>query len=217
MSEYHNNQFVTTNLTIGQIIINSLKLHFLTLLYILKGGIILGFFPAMFALVKVLYQVALQKQTKEVAHSPFTTTYKTFYRRYFKTTNYLGYLLSLVFLILLIDFKANRLFLNALPLQIFLIILFVINLVFFLYLPVIFSRYQLPFMAYFKQAFLMIINSPLNLIAALIGFALSNVIFVVFPLLLPLAGLPISLFLPVWFITQACLTVEKRVEKYEHS
>ena len=109
---------VKTSYTVGEFLLTLIKLQFYWIVFTLKGGIILGIFPAT-ALVIDYYLQSFN-------HTPFTLSYQSLnqkWRAYLKETNILGYLMTGVLAVLYLDLRISQHFIGSTFLHFFLIFL----------------------------------------------------------------------------------------------
>lgn len=206
------NGFVKLNYNLGQVILKGVALQLLFILYSLRGLIIFGFFPALFTSFKIVYEELLHyydKERKELYFSDYQSMYRTFFKKYFTETNKLGWMILIVGLFFLLDFKMSETFIQSSIFHLLLLILFSLYLGVSLYVFPVFSRYEMKTFHYFKQAFFILISNIINMIAIVIGLILITLIFTIFPVLSLVMGVPLLIFPISWFSLQAFMRIEE--------
>ena len=86
------NKLTTLTVNLGNFVLTVLNLHILALIHILKGGVVLGLFPAM-ATIWDLYFDSFNNDK-----DPQTTQFSQKWQAYFKDTNLIGFII-LVFIL----------------------------------------------------------------------------------------------------------------------
>lgn len=123
-----------------------LKLHFYWIIYIFRGGVILGLFPSTAA----LYAVARRWVKGEKKEEPFRM-YKQFYRENFKVANILG----CIILFMSVDIYLNLMILPNIDMPILIVFMYgiiifilIITSLFWIYLFPIIVNFSLPLYNY---------------------------------------------------------------------
>ncbi|WP_225048458.1 DUF624 domain-containing protein [Lacticaseibacillus kribbianus] len=209
--------FVKGTLQLGRLLLFGIKLQLLWLWYTLRGGIVLGFFPALASCVKLLLRRLeapdAERFSGEEAHlSNLNREFAAFWRQSFAAMNGIGYLSGGVLLALLVDLAVNRAFIRSAPLHYGLIVLLVAGLIYLLYVLTVFGRYQLGFWQYFRQAFVISVAKPVDTLAILLGTVAATALLVLFPALSLFAIVPLYLTPVVWFSLHACRYVEAVIQ-----
>lgn len=194
---------------LGQTIIDGLHLQLLFLLYTLRGGIILGLFPALASVFQVIYLFLVRgKDSVKVKES-----FQQFYKQYFKMSNYLGYTLAAIGLFLAFDLRVSKTFIQSAIVHYGLIVLLVLFLGACLFVYPVLCRYELTYKQYLRQAVGLFFTNIIESIAMLFGTFLVLSIYVAFPILLVIAGVPLFIFPSIWFGLQAMKKMEEKASK----
>lgn len=194
---------------LGQTIIDGLHLQLLFLLYTLRGGIILGLFPALASVFQVIYLFLVRgKDSVKVKES-----FQQFYKQYFKMSNYLGYTLAAIGLFLAFDLRVSKTFIQSAVIHYGLIVLLVLFLGACLFVYPVLCRYELTYRQYLRQAVGLFFTNIIESIAMLFGTFLVLSIYVAFPILLVIAGVPLFIFPSIWFGLQAMKKMEEKASK----
>ncbi|MEG0294453.1 YesL family protein [Enterococcus sp.] len=194
---------------LGQTIIDGLHLQLLFLLYTLRGGIILGLFPALASVFQVIYLFLVRgKDSVKVKES-----FQQFYKQYFKMSNYLGYTLAAIGLFLAFDLRVSKTFIQSAVIHYGLIVLLVLFLGACLFVYPVLCRYELTYKQYLHQAVGLFFTNIIESIAMLFGTFLVLSIYVAFPILLVIAGVPLFIFPSIWFGLQAMKKMEEKASK----
>lgn len=194
---------------LGQTIIDGLHLQLLFFLYTLRGGIILGLFPALASVFQVIYLFLVRgKDSVKVKES-----FQQFYKQYFKMSNYLGYTLAAIGLFLAFDLRVSKTFIQSAVIHYGLIVLLVLFLGACLFVYPVLCRYELTYRQYLRQAVGLFFTNIIESIAMLFGTFLVLSIYVAFPILLVIAGVPLFIFPSIWFGLQAMKKMEEKASK----
>lgn len=200
------NGFAKQSVRIGEWLLKLWQLQLFWVLYTLKGGVVLGLFPATGTVFKIVYQwlsePASDRSIKEV--------FGTFYRQNMKVLNKLGYGLTAALGVVLLDLQISKQFIHVYLLHYFLVALFILVLGTALYVFPIFARYELSTVNYLKQAFFFFFTNIIETIAMLLGFLLVVIVVTFLPILAVVAGMPLFCLPVSWFAYQAMKKVELR-------
>ena len=194
---------------LGQTIIDGLHLQLLFLLYTLRGGIIFGLFPALASVFQVIYLFLIRgKDSVKIKES-----FQQFYKQYFKMSNYLGYTLAGMGLFLGFDLRVSKTFIHSALIHYGLILLLVLFLGACLFVFPVLCRYELTYRQYLRQSVGLFFTNIIESIAMLFGTFLVLSIYVAFPILLVIAGVPLFVFPSIWFGLQAMKKMEDKASK----
>lgn len=188
---------------LGDYLLMVIRLHFLWFFFVLRGGIIFGFFPATATVIRYFFELFAKKPLPAELYSWFKQqTAKNFWR-----SNQLG-LLQMAILLLWIELRISSTFLQNAFLHFGLTVLFISGLLISFYLLPVFVRYHLPFWVYFRNAFLLMIVSVPQTIAMILGVFLVTFAATFLPILLFIAFIPLLLWPISWFAYQAIQKTE---------
>ena len=170
-------------------------LNLLWLTFSFVGGIILGVYPSTTATFAVM-----RKWLRGHSDLPVFRTFWEYYKRDFWKSNHLGFYISIMVLFILIDLffiqsGASEL-ITWIHAPLFAFILLFIFLLFFLF-PV-YAHYELPVRFIYKQAFFIMLISPLQIISMIICLAAFIIITLIFPALIFIFGLSFYCFITSW-------------------
>lgn len=191
---------------LGQTIIDGLHLQLLFLLYTLRGGIVLGLFPALASVFQVIYLFIIRGRDSVKVNESF----QTFYKKYFKMSNYLGFTLAGIGFFLAFDLRVSKVFIQSAVVHYALIFLLVLFLGACLFVYPVLCRYELTYSQYIRQSVGLFFTSIIESIAMLFGSFVVLSIYVAFPILLPFAGVPLFVFPAIWFGLQAMKKMEEK-------
>ncbi len=191
---------------LGQKIIDGLILQLLFIVYTLRGAVILGFFPALAAVFQVIYLAITGKSGK------FKPTFEQFYKENFKISNQLGYTALAACLFLWVDLRISGTYIQLPLVHYVLILLFVLCLGTSLFLFPTLCRYSLKYGEYLRQAAILFFSNIIESIAILVGVFIVVWLYVIFPILLIVAGVPLFIFPVIWFAYQAMVKTERKAE-----
>lgn len=211
---------VKVSLDLGNLLLFGLKLQLLWLWFTLRGGVLLGIFPALASCTKLLMRRLTRTGSaserfngEQEKFGPLNQEFKQFYQQSFWEINGIGYLGTAVAAILLLDLAVNRQFLHATWLQYGLVVLLFMLLIYWLYIFAIYARYQLSFWQYFRQAWIISLAKFLNTLAIGVGVVLVTALLVLFPILTIVALVPLYLTPMVWFSYRSCTFVEAVIQQ----
>ncbi|HEY4538299.1 MAG TPA: DUF624 domain-containing protein [Erysipelothrix sp.] len=191
---------------IGQVLLDLIKLQLYWLLFTLKGGVILGLFPA----TTVVLDYSLQYFDKK----PFALKYDVLnekWKAYFKDTNILGYVMLVIVGILYVDLRISQHFIQSVVIHYFLIFILIIAFGTFIYVFPSYIRYEMPTLKHIKQAFLLLITNIFDVIAIALGLWLVTWLIVFIPALSLIAFIPLLSIPIAWF----SLISMKKIEAHQ--
>lgn len=178
---------------VGNLGFNLLFLNILWSLFSVLGLFVLGLFPATVALYAVL-----RKAIVEPDDIPVFKVYWREFKKEFVRSNILGYLFVVVGLILYLDFKLLQQFDIYMLHFIFMgIIIFciLIYLVTLLFVFPVFVHLDLKLWEYPKYALILAIGRPLMTITMIVGLTIVFILYIKFPVLIPIFGVSILSYL----------------------
>lgn len=194
---------------IGEFIGDLFLLQFYFFIYSLRGLIVLGIFPSFLASIKVLISKFYDKNPNTLQYE-FTDTYK----KYFKISNIIGWIIAFFSSILIFDYNINQKFLENNLLRIILLVLILLTLIIISHLPITILRFDLNGKEYLKQAMLVALSSPFELISIILSLLLIEEFFLRYPILVLLLGNPILAMPFAWFSYRS---VERIKEKRRYN
>lgn len=177
------------------------------IMYSLRGGIILGVFPSFLAVVDIISS-KLYKDDSYILSYLFKNTYK----ENFKKANQVGWVILLAFTILLYDYYINKNVIENTLVGGILLILLILLIILTSHLPITLLRFDLSFKNYFKQALLIALSSPFELISVILSTLLIEQIFFRLPILILFLGAPL---LAIPFASFTYKSIEKIKDKKE--
>ncbi|WP_407272014.1 YesL family protein [Radiobacillus sp. PE A8.2] len=191
------------------------KLAYVNILWMcftLIGLVLFGFFPAttaMFALIR--------KWLMGEEDLPVFKTFWSYYKKEFKKSNKLGFVVVIIGLILYVDLQIIPT--GSLPFVILkwlLMALLVVFLIMLIYMFPIYVHFDFPFAQYIKYPILMSIVAPLQTVLLLISSYLVYLIMMTVPGLIPFFGGSALCFVWTWIILNYLHRVQqKQFEKEE--
>jgi uncharacterized membrane protein YesL len=182
-------------------------LNLLWIVFTLAGAILFGIYPSTTAMFAVM-----RKWLRGHSDLPVFSTFWSYYKKDFWKSNHLGIYASIIFLFIFIDLfyiqsRASEL-MTWTHIPIFVCILLFIFLLFYLF-PV-FAHYDLPVLSIYKQAFLMMLISPVQLF--LIAICLVAFLFIntTFPALAFIFGFSFYSFITSWLASTSFRRLEAK-------
>lgn len=186
-----------------------MRLAYVNILWIVfsfVGIIILGFFPATTGMFSVI-----RKWVQGDSDIPIFTTFWDSYKKEFLKSNLLGLILSLIGYIIYIDFVFLRqgvdgfLQFTYYPLLIVILLYFLV----LLYVFPVFVHYEINIFQVIKNAFLLMIMSPLITIMMIVGLVISFYVMRALPGLTPFFTGSILAYVIYWSVNFAFAKVER--------
>lgn len=197
------NKLTTLTVNLGNFILTILKLHILALIHILKGGVVLGIFPAM-ATIWDLYFDSFNNDT-----DPQITQFSKKWQQYFKYANLTGFIILVFILLISYEILLTLKVLHWPWLSLFLLFILFLLIGIFIYSFASLIRYDLSIKNHLKQGFFLLLCSIPEFIAGIIGAALALAVLALFPFLAFFASIPLIIFPVAWFSYQAVTKLER--------
>lgn len=197
--------FVNAMRIFGEYIYEFFVLQLLILLNTLRGGVILGFFPALAATYNYFFKQFIDFGSPVPVAKEFNARWK----EYFKKANQVGYSLLFAFAFLYFDLRVNENMIQS-PLvhSLLLIVLFLLAFI-TIYTFTILVGHSLSFKNIFKQSFFVALSSPLYTIAAIIGLILVYEILKQFNFMAVFFGIPLLILPIAWFTFKGLEKIEE--------
>lgn len=192
---------------IGTLLLLGLNLQSYFVLKTLMGGVILGVFPAIFGMFRV---ITMCLNERDIHHFYLFKELKKFDKKEFIKMNIIGYLFLIVIYILLLNLWVARYFLGLPIFQILTWFLIGLTTSIFLYTIALFNKYELPIRQYIFQGFLSSIVGILETVAIALGMGIVIGIALVIPSISFFLGLPLLMLPHAWF-SQAVVARLERV------
>ncbi|SEP82129.1 Uncharacterized membrane protein YesL [Virgibacillus subterraneus] len=181
--------------------------NLLWIVFTLAGGIVLGIFPATVSLFAVI-----RKWLYGEADIPVFKSFWNFYKKDFIKSNLLGVFISGLVILIGIDFlfievNVNDLLrLTYLPLYIYMFLF----LLFFFYIFPAFVHYDLKLRKVIKNAFLVMLITPLHSLLIIVSLISIYFIMEAVPALVFIFGASFYAFITMWLCLNAFSKVEKK-------
>ncbi len=180
-------------------------INLLWVLFTLAGVVVLGIYPATTAMFSIM-----REWLRGNSDLPVFNTFWSYYKKDFWKSNHLGIYTSIIFLLIFFDLfyiqsDASKL-ITWTHIPIFACILFFIFLLFYLF-PV-FAHYDLKVRSIYKQAFFIMLISPIQIIMMVICLAAFSIISFLFPALLFIFGLSFYSFITSWLASSSFKRLE---------
>lgn len=198
-------EFVQINLTLGHWVYNFMLLQFLPIVYILKGFILFGIFPAIASIFYVFYRWFVFKEYDKSVAGQFNQ----FYKKNFWRSNKLGWGIMGIGAFLIFDLYISSYYIQSILLHTLLVGLFFIYLVVSSYLFLTFARYEYEKLStYIKQSFYIGLSGIFQSVAILLAIVIVTYLFNYIPFLFLFFGIPISFGAISWFAVQGIFKAE---------
>lgn len=180
-------------------------------LYVLKGGIILGVFPAMSCVTKLFIKWFIEEDDDLKVASQF----KENYTRFFKTSNQVGYALSAAFAFLFVDLRINENVIQSSILHtILLIIIFILGFLTIYTFPIMVG-YTMGFKDTLKQAFFVALSTPVFTTASILGLMITVELIRSVPFIGVFFGAPLIVLPVAWFTFSGFKKMDELKEELE--
>lgn len=200
----NDNKFIKIGNFLGDMFI--LQAYFI--MYSLRGGIILGVFPSFLAVVDII-STKLYKDDSYILSYLFKNTYK----ENFKKANQVGWVILLAFTILIYDYYINKNVIENTLVGGILLILLILLIILTSHLPITLLRFDLSFKNYFKQAILIALSSPFELISVILSELLIEQVLVRLPILILFLGAPLVAMPFAWFTYRSVEKIKEKKQK----
>lgn len=201
-----NKQLYRFSYQLGDWLFLFIKLQVFCLLFMIKGGIVLGIFPAITTVMQYFLLIFQKKERPHQLYFWFKDTYKS----NFKAVNQLGYILFFSVLFLWIDLRISSAFLQNSLLHVVLTLFLLLTVLIGIYLFPVYLRYNLSYVQYFKCACMLMIISIPQTIAIILGLCIASLIATFLPILVVTAFIPMLIFPISWFSFQAIMRAEQK-------
>lgn len=183
-----------------------IKLNFIWIVYSLRGGVVLGVFPALSAMLKNFY--LFFENDNKILLLTDKERFKNTYQENFRQANIVGYIMLVIILFLLVYMRLQSYYIASPWLHFFLLVLLIIAFSVFIYVFPSVVRYDLNVINHIRQAWFLVLCSIPNLIAIFIGMGLVLYLFILFPVIGTLVAVPVY-FLPLsWFSYSSLIKLE---------
>lgn len=195
----------------GNLLIFGLKFQAYFFLRVLKGGIIFGIFPAMFGSYKLLTKCL---NDKDMSHVSIKQALSDETKSELIKMNILGYGFAFVFYLLGVNLLISRTFIGIDALHWFLIAVIVLMVSLWIYVVVLFTKYELPLRQYILQSFLCSVLGIIETIGIVVTFGFATALVVTIPPLGVFFGVVLITLPHAWFGRTALRRFERVV--YQH-
>lgn len=203
------NKFLNTIINAGNWIYNLALLQFLSIAYTLRGFVVLGFFPSMVAVVKVVYRWFDKKEVDFSIWKEFQEGYKTF----FKPANQIGYFLLLVSVIFYVDLRISNVFIQSIILHSGLLFLGFVLICMSLYTFTTLVRYDFSVKNVLKQSFFVAYSVPIFTLSAVVSLIMVTELLRNYLFIALFFGIPFLIIPVVWFTYTGLKKAEERKDE----
>lgn len=195
----------------GAVIGDFLLMQLFFLLFSLKGGILLGIFPSIAAVFKIILKWFVDRDEAFKIFHVFNETWKA----YFKVANQIGYTLAVSFGFLYLDLRINETYIQSPVLHTLLLIVIFLLAFITIYSFTVMVGHSLRYKDILKQSFFVSISTPIYTLAAIVGLLvvfefIRYIVFLVFAAGVPLLALPIA-----WFTFTGLKKIDDLKKKFE--
>lgn len=139
--------------------------------------------------------------------------FKNSYKENFKKANQVGWVILLAFTILIYDYYINKNVIENTLVGGILLILLMLLIILTSHLPITLLRFDLSFKYYFKQALLIALSSPFELISVILSILLIEQILFRLPILILFLGAPLLTIPFAWFTYRSIEKIKDKKEK----
>jgi len=190
---------------VGSFLLAGIKLQIYFFLTSLKGGIVLGVFPALLGVFKILQRCLVER---DFDHIFLGVELKKWDKSEFWHINALGWLFLALLFVLSFNLRfAEEIIHNGL-FHVFTLVVLIIHLIISFNVFALFAKYRLPFKQYLLQGFLCALFGLPETIAFVFGMSLAFGLSLTIPPLGFFLGIPFMMLPYAWFT----LTSVKRFE-----
>lgn len=199
--------------TIGNYIADFFLVQLLFIANTLRGGVVLGVFPAVSSTYHYMFSIFLNSDEKKSVTKEFNRSWK----EHFKRSNQVGYTLLLAYLFIYLDLRLNESIVQSPTLHTLLLVVLAILAFTTVYTFTVLVGHSLPYKAVFKQSFFASLASPVFTIAALIGVVVVYELLKQFQFLAVLFGIPLIILPLAWFTFSGLKKIEEMKEELNES
>lgn len=179
---------------IGSVLGNLILLQIYFLLYALRGGLILGVFPAFLSTVNVLIGELYEEQPDD-----WKILFQRTYKDIFKNGNIIGWIATLIMGLFFYDFYINRAVLKNPIVGVVIPLLIILCMIILTHLPIVLIKFEVKKKEYFKQAFYLAMSSIIDTVSIILTLLLIEIVFSRLPILFVLLGIPLIALPFAWF------------------
>ncbi|MGE8081272.1 YesL family protein [Peribacillus loiseleuriae] len=190
---------------LGNWLAKVMYLHFLWVIFTILGLGVFGISPATAALFSVIHEW-FDRDFDIPIFRKFYAVYKT----QFLKSNKLGIILIGLGVFFYIDMNISKQYIQSFYVHLFLLFIIFLYFLTVLHFFLVFVRYELKFLLYFKQSLFVALARPLETIAMIICLILLFYLFRFLPILLFFAGSSIIAYPLAWFAYRACVQIEEK-------
>lgn len=192
----------------GNYIADFFLVQLLFILNTVRGGVVLGLFPAVSSTYNYLFSVFLRNDKKQSITKEFNRSWK----KYFKKSNQVGYSLLAIYLFLYMDLRLNENIVQSPTLHTLLLIVLALVAFTTVYTFTVLVGHSLSYKEIFKQSFFVSLASPVFTIAALIGFLVVYELLKQFNFIALFFGFPLLVLPLAWFTFSGLEKIEEMKE-----
>lgn len=174
--------------------------------YLVRGGVVFGFFPALATLSRMLYQEILKQPAVNMK-----AEFKRYYWQHFKESNLLGYCFLGIGFFLWLDLQISKQLIGNPIIHMGLLGLFLLVIGTAGYLFPVFTRYNLSFLGYIKQSVIVFFTNIGITLAIFLSTLLIFFLCIALPFLALTVSIPLIVFPSIWWGLQACQKSESKV------
>lgn len=174
----------------------------------LLGVGVFGIAPATVAMASIIHKWF--SENKEV---PIVKEFWKTYKKSFIKTNvlFLGWLL--IGLFLYVDYFVSKTYIQSFYFHLVLMFFIIVGLASFCHFLIVYVRYDLTLLQYYKQSILIALARPFEAIAMFISLIILYYLYWYLPVLTAFVGVPLTLYPILWFSYRACVGVEENQQK----
>lgn len=166
---------------------------------------VLGVVPATLATAAVIH-----KWFKNGTDIPIFKEFWSTYKKAFIQGNGLGLIWVALGLFFYADYVISRDFIQSFYFHAFIVLVIVFYTILVFHFLIIYNRYELRFLQYFKQTFLIALIRPFESLAMLVALLPLYYLYNFLPVLIIFMGVPLTLYPILWFSYRACAVIEEK-------
>ncbi|GAB2540890.1 YesL family protein [Gracilibacillus alcaliphilus] len=189
----------------GTWLFNIMYLQVLWYLFTAIGLGVLGVVPATLATAAVIH-----KWFKNGTDIPIFKEFWSTYKKAFIQGNGLGLIWVALGLFFYADYVISRDFIQSFYFHAFIVLVIVFYTILVFHFLIIYNRYELRFLQYFKQTFLIALIRPFESLAMLVALLPLYYLYNFLPVLIIFMGVPLTLYPILWFSYRACAVIEEK-------
>lgn len=191
-----------TLLNLGHLILHGIKIQAYFIARLVTGGILFGFFPALFGSYRILTKSI---EDKVIYDFNFKNELKYFDKKEVVEINKIGYLYGVYLYVVVTSLNFSRGHIGIRPIHWLLVTILLVAIASFIYTISIYTKYNLTIKQYVYQGFLCSITGIFETIAIFLGMSIMLGLSLTLPVVGVFVSVPLMILPHAWFGRTAVL------------